>query len=224
MVCLNENISFNVKSLKNSLTFEMQNFIEGYEHIIKDNNKFIFLKNQIKKKIDSLFNFDNFIYVNMNPNLCTFKHKRGKNEGYFCCKQIRTNIIDSKKDFLCCKHSKNHIPKKRKEKKKQLNKDESLYFNVENQEQEKLLQKENTPKYNSFSVIKEIKKVDNNFLNNKINIKKINVYKDLLLNDEYKYETLFKDFSLLDFCINKFKKTKKCKKNYLYNNYIYNVF
>lgn len=162
----------------------------------------------------------------MNPNLCTFKHKKGSKEGYFCCKNIRTNIIDGKKDFLCCKHSKKHIPKKRKEKKKQSNKDESLYFKIknqdENQEQEKLKKlhkKENTPKYNSFSVIKEIKKVNNNFLNNKINIKKINVYKDLLLNDEYKYETLFKDFSLLDFCINKFKKTKKCKKNYLYNNY-----
>jgi hypothetical protein len=30
-----------------------------------------------------------------------------------CQKKIRTNIVDNNPDYLCCSHSKIHIPKKR---------------------------------------------------------------------------------------------------------------
>lgn len=39
-----------------------------------------------------------------------------KKEGYMCHKKIKTNIEGGKQDFLCCTHSKLHIPKKRKKK------------------------------------------------------------------------------------------------------------
>lgn len=114
MVCLNKNISFNVKSLRNKLTLEMKSFIDDYDHLLKDEKYVLSLKNNIEKKIKELFWDNHFIYLTMNNDMCSFKHKRGKNEGFICSKLIKTNIEDNKKDYLCCTHSKKHIPKKRK--------------------------------------------------------------------------------------------------------------
>lgn len=47
----------------------------------------------------------------MNSNNCTYKHKWGKNDGYFCHNKITCN--GDKHNYLCTKHNKNHVPKKR---------------------------------------------------------------------------------------------------------------
>lgn len=82
MVCLNENISFNIKSLKTNLSLKLKTIIDDYDHILND-NIILSLKNNIEKKIKELFNNDHFIYINMNNNICTFKHKRGSKDGFF---------------------------------------------------------------------------------------------------------------------------------------------
>jgi hypothetical protein len=45
--------------------------------------------------------------------------------------------------------------------------------------------------------------------------KRLNIYKNYIFNKDYKYETLFKEYSLIDFVINKFKNKKY--KNYRFN-------
>lgn len=236
MVCLNENISFNIKTLKNNLSEEMKNFIDEYDHVL-DEKTILSLKNNIEKKIKSLFNFDFFIYKNMNANLCTFKHKRGNNEGYFCCKKIRKNKQDG--TFLCANHNKKNKPIKRNKKndvskidgpclaqnnKKSLNKDELLLIkNEEINRKEKqnkvksatslyddILSKESIIKYDSFSFKREI---NNNYYS--IN-KKVNIYKDYIINVNCLYETLTKDFPLLDFCIKKVKNKQKRNHSFMF--------
>lgn len=50
----------------------------------------------------------------MDENYCVHKFTKGKKEGYYCSKKINTNLESGEsKDFLCCKHSKKHIPKKK---------------------------------------------------------------------------------------------------------------
>ena len=50
----------------------------------------------------------------MNNNFCTHRFKRGKRKGEFCTKKTRTKLDGKKPDYLCCKHSKRHIPEKMK--------------------------------------------------------------------------------------------------------------
>lgn len=65
----------------------------------------------IKNTIKNLFENDNFIYINMKDDLCTYKHKKGKNEGYICCKRITKN--GNKEKYVCTIHNKKYISKKR---------------------------------------------------------------------------------------------------------------
>lgn len=119
MVYLNENISFNISLLKKNLCHELENFIEDQLDYYLDKEKIKKIKNNMKKKINYLLNNDYFIYKTMNKTLCTFKHERGKNAGYFCCK--KNNLNNPKQVYLCVKHDKNHIPKKKKNEKKDEN-------------------------------------------------------------------------------------------------------
>lgn len=254
MVCLNENISFNVKSLRNKLTLEMKSFIDDYDHLLKDEKYVLSLKNKIEKKIKDLFLDNYFIYLTMNEDICSFKHKRGKNEGFICSKLIKTNIEDNKKDYLCCTHSKKHIPKKR------INKKE---LTLKNNDKDKIIEsipigvfeKPNIIPLNCEENKKELtlknnNKEDNEILDNRENIKmmklpkirnkidlslknnnkdkqdtysckRLNIYKDYIFNKDYKYETLFKEYSLIDFVINKFKNKKF--KNKKFKNYRFNL-
>lgn len=123
MVFFNENISFNVKNLKNGLTTKIKCFvkdalefyldIEKIEKIEKIQNSIEKVQNSIEKNVKNLFSNDHFVYLNMNNGVCSHKFKKGKKEGYFCNKKINTNLEGEKEDYLCCKHSKRHIPKKR---------------------------------------------------------------------------------------------------------------
>lgn len=136
MVCLNENITFNKLKLQNNLIKNIINNINrnyylynapGLEKIdekvrtelsmsiANDVNKII------KDTIKNSFSNDYFIYINMKDDLCTHKFKKGMKEGHLCTKKINTNLPEnSKKDFLCVRHSKKHIPKKKNNSKKKL--------------------------------------------------------------------------------------------------------
>ena len=56
----------------------------------------------------------------MNNDFCTHKFKRGKREGQFCSRKIRTNLSGETPDFLCCKYSKKHNKKSRQKKKENI--------------------------------------------------------------------------------------------------------
>lgn len=125
MVCLNEVISFKKLNLRNNLTNELNDELQRNFYLsdfpqlklesdikseltikIIDN-----IKKIIKNKMNDLFSNDNFIFINMDDNICTHKFKKGKNDGRFCCKKI-TKYGD-KNNYVCTRHNKNHIPKKK---------------------------------------------------------------------------------------------------------------
>lgn len=213
MVCLNENISFNVKTLKKNLSLELKDIIDTYDNIL-DKKIVSSLKNKIEKKIKELFWNDHFIYLNMNPNLCVHKYKKGNNEGYLCSKKIKTNLEGQNKDYLCCLHSKKHIPKKRKEKKK--NNVEKYNPVTPSVKYDKKILLENKKQTNISNILipkENIKKSYNTtFFNFQNNI----YYKYNIINKHGFYTELIKEVPLLDFCINKLKKFKN-KKHKLFN-------
>lgn len=127
MVCLNDTITFKKLTLRDNLIKELVNEVDRkyYLHngpglekidgntkmnlsmsIISDVNKII--KNRIKE----LFENNNFIYINMDDNICSHIFKKGKYEGHFCCKKITKN--GNKKKYVCTKHNPDHIPVKKK--------------------------------------------------------------------------------------------------------------
>src|SRR5215216_6435356 len=90
----------------------MENYFE--EEIYAENieNKKKIMGNIIKEKTNDIKS-NHFWYVNSSSNICTHIHKRGKKEGFMCHRKINTNLNGHKPDYLCCIHSKNHIPKKK---------------------------------------------------------------------------------------------------------------
>lgn len=125
MVCLNEVISFKKLKFKKNLTNEINDEIHYNFHLndlpqlkleseIKSELTMIIINNMkslITKKINNLFSSDHFIYLNMDDNICTYKHKRGKNDGKFCCKKITKK--GNKDKYVCRIHNKEHKPEKR---------------------------------------------------------------------------------------------------------------
>lgn len=111
MVCLNENISFNKINLKNNLNNEMIQHIRLNFELDLNKDMMEKIIRSVKNKFNDLFSSNHFIYLNMNNNLCTHMFRKGKKEGYFCCKKINSN--GDKHEYVCTKHNKKHIPKKK---------------------------------------------------------------------------------------------------------------
>lgn len=113
MVVLNDSINLSLKRLKIYLPATIKEFMDqALEHYI-DEKKLEKIKKNMEKYIKEKIVEDHFVYLNMDENICTHKFKRGKKEGNYCCKKIRTNLEGNSRDYLCTKHSKKHIPKKR---------------------------------------------------------------------------------------------------------------
>lgn len=126
MVCLNENISFRKIKLRDNLIKKVTEKVNNNFYLnelnklkvdskIKSELAFSIINNVnkiIKDEIKNLFSSDNFIYVNMDDNICGHKFNKGKREGYYCCKKITRN--GDKEKYVCTQHNKNHIPKKKK--------------------------------------------------------------------------------------------------------------
>lgn len=116
MVCLNKNLPINISIMKKEIISildfiieEKLKYIDGINHEKKERIR----KNIIKDFISEI-DRDFFIYKIIDENHCVHKYKRGERQGQYCVKKINTNLdINEKKDFLCCKHSKKHKPKKK---------------------------------------------------------------------------------------------------------------
>lgn len=228
MVCLNYKLQINLRQMKTELIKEIDSIIDHELYYIDDKkldeNRKNKLKNNIIRKIKKTIDTDNFIYRIMDDEHCTYKYIRGKKEAMYCGKKINTNLIDNKKDYLCCSHSKKHIPKKRDKKDTPKTKLINISNNtIPTKQSIELIDKNKDKslgenKNNIISIEKSINLINNNYIENnikkqkkqKINYicQKNNIYKNYILNDEYLYKTLTKEFSLLDFVINKFKKNK----------------
>lgn len=146
MVCLNKNISFNVNTLKLSIVSNVNCFVQNALEFYLSEDKIIKVQNKLEKQIKSLFYNDHFVYLNMNNNLCTHKFKRGKSDGFFCCKKITSN--GNKKNYVCTKHNKEHVPKKRN--------NNINVVNIINDTKDKFLQ--NNSILRNLSKVKKVKK------------------------------------------------------------------
>lgn len=241
MVCLNEKLPINLKQMRSVLIKEIDSIIEHelyfleiiFPSLKKDlksdeniyNNKINKLKKNIIKDIKNKMDTDYFLYRIIDDKHCTFKHSRGKNEGNYCCKKIKTNLIDNKEDYLCCTHSKKHIPKKKSIKidynstnKKENTKCPSSIDILEldqnkNESNIELLDfvgvkinNSNIPKINK-SIIQKKDEKNNNITYNK--------YYKKVINNNGQYITLSNDIPLVYFWINKIKKIKN-KYNFIF--------
>jgi hypothetical protein len=123
MGCGNKKLPINVKQMKNILLKEIDYIIDDKLYFLdvffdvskedKNNyeNKIKKFKDSIIKEIKNKIGTDNFIYNIMDNDHCTYKHKRGKKDGEFCCKKITKNG-DNKK-FVCTVHNRDHKPIKK---------------------------------------------------------------------------------------------------------------
>lgn len=217
MVYLNKVISVNIKLLEKWVLEKLGNEIEDeldYVHNITDERKEK-IKNNILKRMKYEMKKDNFVYRIMDEKKCVYKHKIGNKDGYFCHKNITKN--GDKNEYLCRIHNKHHVPEKKIIKNIPIK--DSINIIKENRNKINNIIKNKTSE--DISSTKNKKENDNvlslnNILNNDKPLllnknKSNNIYKYLTLNSEYKYEILFKEFSLLDFVINKFKNSKNKK-------------
>lgn len=119
MVVLNSEILVNKNKMIGSIRDIMEQVLHKYfdEEMLVDNveKKRKILQEVINEKLCRIKD-KHFWHINCSEKVCTHFFKRGKKEGYMCHKKIKTNIEGDKKDFLCCTHSKLHIPKTCKKK------------------------------------------------------------------------------------------------------------
>lgn len=117
MVVLNDFLPISILSLKTHFSNKLMDilddkldyYIETSTVIKKNDKKRLF--NNIVKEVKNIISSDHFLYLIMDNNYCTHKYKKGKNEGKYCAKKIRSN--NPKKVYLCCSHDKDHVPKKK---------------------------------------------------------------------------------------------------------------
>lgn len=158
MVILNKYISFEKSKLNNNLNkYTNENIrldsILNLDEIILEK-----IKKRINKTINEFFENDHQLYLSMNENHCVYKHKRGKNEGNFCCKKITIN--GDKNEYLCTKHNKKHIPKK----KNKISKNCKLFENTKNIDN--LIKINNNNRYKNRIFKKKLKKNNKIFICN----------------------------------------------------------
>lgn len=191
MVCLNKELPINISIMKEEIISILDNIIkerlEYIDNIEKEKKERI--KSNIIKDFKNGINKDFFIYKIIDENYCVHKFTKGKKEGYYCGKKINTNLeYGESRDFLCCKHSKKHIRKKKVKRQKSANNnsiiietDEKSKINNINNKIDKNIYKRNKINkmylYNKKIKIKNIDYINstsnlfkNNILYNRLNI------------------------------------------------------
>lgn len=158
MVILNTDISINrlytIDSIKKIMNQVMEKYFEDEIISNKIEGKKMIFNNIIKDKMDYIKS-NHFWYLISSDNNCKHVFKKGKKEGFMCQKKINTNLENNKKDYMCCKHSKLHIPKKRLNVKSN-NKIYEVSKNSKNSENsEKIKNEKYIIKFNSKNKIKK---------------------------------------------------------------------
>lgn len=178
-------------------------YIDG----IKDEKKNR-IKNNIIKEMKKKFESDNFIYLILHDDHCTFKHTRGQNDGKFCCKKITEN--GDKKNYLCRTHNKNHIPQKRITNNK-INSDKYVDNNKDNSLNNYSIEVSEPDNPNIISISKTIYLIKDDIENN---IKMQKIQKIQKINYSLKYNNINKlkinkNININNFNIKRFRNIKK---------------
>ncbi len=156
MVCLNDVLPFNKINLRNNISKYLQDMIKLEFQMELNKNIIEKITRNIQENMKQIFSNNHFLYLNIDDNYCTHMFKKGKKEGYFCIKKIKTNLPEgSKKDYLCCVHSRKHIPRKRLNIKSN-NKIHEISKNSEKSEISKKFEK-----YKNISIFQDIHKLYN---------------------------------------------------------------
>lgn len=197
MGCLNKKLPVDIVVMKNTLLKELDFIMENELEYLNDldENKKDKLKKNVLKRFKNQINTDYFNYRIINENHCTYKHTRGKNEGYICCKNITNN--GNRKKYICRIHNKEHVPKKK-------------LSNLNNRSTDA----------NEKNISDNIEIIHNNKLNNKIvNINKYKDKRNIKKNNEF-----FRNKKMIinNFNINTFKKIVNNYNHYNNSKYIYN--
>lgn len=130
MVVINDNICFSMKKLRKHFSDDIKNFINrALEHYLNEEEIKKIAENTGEYVKEKLLE-DNFIYLTMDDNLCTYKYRRGKKDGNYCCKKITKN--GNKHKYVCTRHNPDHIPKKRKNKNFKNSKNCKIFENNKN--------------------------------------------------------------------------------------------
>lgn len=200
MVVLNDFLPINILSLKIHITNKLKEVLnEELDNFIEDVKKKRIMEKIIENIKDTLSS-DYFLYLIMHDNYCTHKFKKGKKEGHYCAKKIKSN--NSKKMYLCCKHDPGHIPVTKIKNNMEKNNDLHIINNI-----------------NIFNDISDEKKekednIDNNLykFNNKINIQNKKINYDIGNNNKNTATHEFNNSLILNNVhkSDKFKHIKKC--------------
>jgi hypothetical protein len=186
MVVLNDFLPISILSLKTHISNNIMGILDDNldyyietSSIIKKNDKKKLFDN-ILKEVKNTISSDHFLFLIMDNNYCTHKYKKGKNEGKYCAKKIRSN--NPKKVYLCCTHDKNHIPKKKKKNVENIYSTELINDNIIDKNELRDVEKVNVNiNYNSKLNNKVIDNFKLNNINDKMEInKKTNVKNPLL--------------------------------------------
>lgn len=192
MVVLNDFLPINISSLKihisnkirDILDDQLDYFIETSSIIKKNDKKRIF--DNIIKEVKNSISSDYFLYLVMHDNYCVYKYKKGRKEGQYCAKKIRSN--NPKKSYLCCQHDKGHIPKK-KEIKRNCNNIDNTCATIEiksNYDDIKVIEEINSDNDSNIYLLKEKSKNKNDNLGDLQNQeKKVKEVDDILKKDKY---------------------------------------
>lgn len=218
MVVLNEFLPISILSLKTQfsnklidiLDDKLDYYIETSTVIKKNDKKRLF--NNIVKEVKNIISSDHFLYLIMDNNYCTHKYRKGKNEGKYCAKKIRSN--NPKKVYLCCSHDKEHVPKKKN-------------ISVDNTHSPMELINNNIDDNNKIKNKIEIKNdpkkknINTNYNNNQLNNKVINNFKtdiNIKIEDiDENYETNSNNKISICLLDKKEKKNMKIQENQLEN-------
>jgi hypothetical protein len=219
MVVLNDFLPINISSLKIHLSNKIRDVLEDKLDyyietgtVIKKENKKRLFDNIIKEVKNNIS--DHFLYLVMHDDYCTHKYKKGKNEGKYCSKKIRSN--NPKKVYLCCQHDKDHIPQKKKLENNINNIDEAI--EIKNNIDENNLDDEGYETNNgigNFNIdyINKEKKIETQKY--KINYK--NEIKNKLQNVNHDLKILNKGDNII--IVGDSKQTNKCNNTMINNNY-----
>ncbi len=218
MVVLNDFLPINISSLKIHLSILIRDVLEDKldyyietETVIKKENKKRIFDNIIKDVRNNIS--DHFLYMVMHDDYCTHKYKKGKNEGKYCSKKIRSN--NPKKVYLCCQHDKDHIPQKKKIVKNINNIDEAI--EIKNDIDENIVYDEGyetnngTVNFNIIDINKEKKiEIKKNLQNINYDLKKINNKNNIIIDGDVKQINKCNNIIINN---NYFKKRIKIEKN-----------
>lgn len=119
MVVLNNSLPIDYNYLKKNISTKLNdsvlNILENifYKNEEKDKKNINYILKNIKIDLKNMLDENRFIDKNINYNYCNHIYKRGKHEGYMCCKKIFIKPNSDEQKYKCSRHCRNYNTKSR---------------------------------------------------------------------------------------------------------------